>query len=71
MAGPDLISSTVAARLLGVTTATLRRHESGPFDRRVTHIYGGVLRVYWTSYPNGERRYSRRDIEALLARKSG
>ncbi|HLN65591.1 MAG TPA: hypothetical protein VK464_29040 [Symbiobacteriaceae bacterium] len=71
MREPDLIPSTAAARLLGVSVATLKRHESGPPSRRVTSIFGGVLRVYWTSYPNGERRFSRREIEALLARKSG
>jgi hypothetical protein len=35
-------------------------------------IYGGVLKVYRTSFPRGERRFSRSQIEALLkGRKLG
>ena len=66
----DLIASTEAARLLGVSVATLKRHESGPPDRRVVDIYNAELRVFWTSHPNGERRFSRREIEAVLGKRN-
>lgn len=61
----DLITSTEAARLLGVSATTLRQREAP--DKRSIAIYDGILRVYWTSFPNGERRFSRKEIEALLA----
>jgi hypothetical protein len=62
----DLISSSAAARLLGVSPSTLKRYEAGPQGARYVEIYGGRLRVWWTS-AGGERRFSRREIEVLLA----
>jgi transcriptional regulator with XRE-family HTH domain len=68
----DLINSTEAARLLGVSRGTLANLERGTEGIRELHIYGGVLKVYRTSFPRGERRYSRSQIEALLkGRKLG
>lgn len=63
----DLITVTEAARMLGVHPATLRTKESE--DRRSVRLYDGTLRVFWTSYPGGERRYSRAEIDALLSRR--
>lgn len=63
----DLITVTEAARLLGVHPATLRAKEAP--DRRSVRLYDATLRVFWTSYPSGERRYSRAEIDSLLARR--
>lgn len=63
----DLITSSEAARMLGVSPSTLKRYETGPQNARYVEIYGGRLRVWWTSQ-GGERRFSRREIEALMAR---
>lgn len=63
----DLVTVTEAARLLGVHPSTLRTKEAA--DQRSVKLYDGTLRVFWTSYPGGERRYSRVEIESLLARR--
>lgn len=59
----DLVSITIAARLLGKSISTLKRLET--VDGQWCHLARGSLRVFRTS-PRGERRYSKREIQRLL-----
>lgn len=62
-----LISISAAAKLLGVDTSYLRRHETA--DGKWVEIYGHRIRVHRMSpAPRGQRRYDENDIIRVLAR---
>lgn len=63
----DPIGIDEAARLLGCSPNTLRRHETK--DGKFCEVYGHRIRVYRTSLSrHGQRRYDRNEIERLMYR---
>lgn len=65
MPDPDVMTPTEVARLLGVSTATVRRwSEPGPHGE--VPILAPSKRL-----PSGYRRYRRADVEALKAEIEG
>lgn len=62
-----LISIVEAARLLGTSTQTLRRHETE--DGRWAIIYGHRIHVYRIGFlPSSQRRYDEDEIRRVLSK---
>lgn len=62
-----LIPISQAARLLGVSPATLRRRETP--DGQYVEVYGERIRVYRLGdTPGSQRRYDEREVYRVLVR---